>query len=100
MKYKNRIKMKRYFVYTSITFYLYFLTFSEMKYISSILQTLKRNHSFRKSNSNILHKFRNSTSSIFQSFKMNTSILKVCFNYTSEFKDRYISFENQLQTYF
>ena len=31
---------------------------------------------------------------------MNTSILKVCFNYTSEFKDRYISLESLLQAYF
>ena len=31
---------------------------------------------------------------------MNTSILKVCFKYTSEFKDRYISLESLLQAYF
>ena len=33
MKYKNRKKIKRYFVYTSVILYLYFSTFSEMKYI-------------------------------------------------------------------
>ena len=31
---------------------------------------------------------------------MDTSILKVCFKYTSEFKDRYISLESLLQAYF
>ena len=54
MKYKNRKKIKRHFVYTSIIRYLYFLIFSEMKYTSSILLSLKRNNLFRKSTSNIL----------------------------------------------
>ena len=46
--------MKRYFAYTSIILHLYFLTFSEMKYTSSIPLSLKRNNLFRKPTSNIL----------------------------------------------
>ena len=33
MNYKNRKKLKRYFVYTSVILYLYFLNFFEIKYI-------------------------------------------------------------------
>ena len=86
MKYKNR---KRYFVYTSIILYLYFLTFSEMKYTSNILLSLKRNNLFKKS-----------TSSILQSLHINTSILKVYFKYTSKIEKKYFNFKNQLPAYF
>ena len=41
MKYKNN--KKRYSVYASLALDLYFLTFVEMKYTSSILLSLKRN---------------------------------------------------------
>ena len=41
MKYENR--KKKYFVYTSIIFHLYFLTFVEMKHAPRILLSLKRN---------------------------------------------------------
>ena len=47
-----------------------------------------------------IYKFRKVTSSILQNFKINTSILEVCFKYTSELKDRYISLESLLQVYF
>ena len=106
MKYKNRKKIKRHFVYTSIIRYLYFLIFSEMKYTSSILLILKKKF-FLGDGLQIyfcfckqIHKLRKSTLSILQSFKMNTSILKVSFKYTSEFKHRYKSLESLLQAYF
>ena len=54
MKYKNRKKIKKYFVYTSVILHLYFLTFFEMKYNSSILPSFQKITLFRKSTSNIL----------------------------------------------
>ena len=78
-----------------------------MKCTSSILLSLKGNALFGKSTSNILpslnvhiHKLRNYTSSMYQSFKISTSILKVCFQYISEFEDKYMSLESSLQVYF
>ena len=43
--------------FSNTILYLYLLTFSKMKYTSSIPLSLKRNHLFRKSTSNILLKF-------------------------------------------
>ena len=60
-----------------------------MKYTSSILLSLKRNNSFRKSTSNII-----------QSSKINTSILKAYFKYTSKIEKKYINLENLLPVYF
>ena len=42
MKYEKQNKIKSYFVYTSIILQLYFLTFSKMKYTSSILESEKK----------------------------------------------------------
>ena len=65
---------------TSIILYLYFLTFVEMKYTSSILLSLKRNTFFRKSTSNM-------------------SVLNVCFKCTSAVEYEYINLESLLQVY-
>ena len=90
MKHKNRKKIKSYFVYTSIMPYLYFLIFSEMKYTSSILLSLKRNNWFTKSTSNICtfaHKF------------INLESLLQVYIYTSEFQNN-TSISSLLQVYF
>ena len=96
--------MKRYFIYTSIILYLYVLAFSEMKYTSSILLSLKRNNLFQKSTSNILLSLHINLESPLQVyFRVSKQIhqyLKVCFKYTSDFKDKYISLESVLKTYF
>ena len=69
MKYKNRKKaLCLYFNNTS----LILLDFIEMKYTSSILQSLKK----------------------------DTSIWKVYLNYTSEFDIKHINLERLLQVYF
>ena len=73
MKYKNN--KKRHSVYASVTVDLYFLTFVEMKYATSILLSLKRNtlmweiHFKILLSVNKIHNFRKSTSNILLSFK-------------------------------
>ena len=60
------------FVYTSIILHLYFLTFVETKYTSSLLLSLK----------------------------INTSILKDYFKSASEFQKKYFNLESLLQVCF
>ena len=83
-KYKWSIKIEKnnklLCLNTSIILYLYFLTFVEMKYTSSILLSLKRNTFFRKSTSNM-------------------SVLNVRFKYTSAVEYEYINLESLLQVY-
>ena len=87
----------------SIILHLYFLTFVEMKYTSSLPLSLKTNiniESLLHVYSEFQNKFKKYNSSILLSLIINALILKVYFKYSSKSENKYINSESLLQVYF